>query len=412
MIWNDFKDKLVNIDPSKKCLEFLANRVLEVRYRGMHGAQHHRHSFEQVLVCAEEMYKLVGNGIMQIRDTDLKKRPWNTPGEKIYAKYVNNVNKKLGKCTQDSIRKNLFVDYHRMGLIKRYDNSGKLIKPFEVKHVKYVRLSELGLDFINSSDIFEQNMLYIKMINTLTNNLANDLLDILVGNSMLEIDVYDFMFFLSFNGYKIGSKTYFYDELIEYMIEFHNLPRAPKTAVVDLVKSYCQPSAFSGNKKNKKDFDNWKNEEQELFSLIGDTYFFECKDNKLYVKVGKDACYEDKTKLRRSQIEKDEYFKKHGVGKTKGYELHHIVPLCNAKNRYEFNTLDCWENMIYIDGYNHSKISQTNNKNIVLDFDSSNNIVLRDPASILPEIKCEFGRDVKYNTSLKKTMSAFNKRVI
>ncbi|GAA9062574.1 hypothetical protein BTM312_03950 [Helicobacter pylori] len=65
---------------------------------------------------------------LQIRTTDMSKRPSNIIGEEAYAKVVDNICKSempqdnLGKknqVTQDSLRKNLFVDMHRMGLIER-----------------------------------------------------------------------------------------------------------------------------------------------------------------------------------------------------------------------------------------------------------------------------------------------------
>ena len=42
-----------------------------------------------------------------------------------------------------------------------------------------------------------------------------------------------------------------------------------------------------------------------------------------------------------------------------GFELHHIVPLLYATNRNQFDVLDTWKNMIYIDGFTHNIITQT-----------------------------------------------------
>ncbi|GAA9666571.1 hypothetical protein HpVH11_08430 [Helicobacter pylori] len=62
--------------------------------------------------------------LLQILTTDMSKRPSNIIGEEVYAKVVDNICKSemlqdnLGKknqVTQDSLRKNLFVDMHRMG---------------------------------------------------------------------------------------------------------------------------------------------------------------------------------------------------------------------------------------------------------------------------------------------------------
>ena len=103
--------KLLTIDPSKKCLVFLHERILVDNYRGLQISQHNRYTYEQVVGMLEIFYDLVNDNKMNIRTTDLSKRPFNTPDEYIYAEYTNKVIKKYGKGTQDSIRKNLFVDF-------------------------------------------------------------------------------------------------------------------------------------------------------------------------------------------------------------------------------------------------------------------------------------------------------------
>ncbi|GAA9702145.1 hypothetical protein VN0009_04810 [Helicobacter pylori] len=69
----------------------------------------------------------------------MSKRPSNIIGEEVYAKVVDNICKSempqdnLGKknqVTQDSLRKNLFVDMHRMGLIERYNKNKEPTNPY------------------------------------------------------------------------------------------------------------------------------------------------------------------------------------------------------------------------------------------------------------------------------------------
>lgn len=53
-------------------------------------------------------------------------RPHNTEEEGIYAEFCNEAKNLVEIGTQDAMRKNLFVDLHRMGLIERYDKNKKL----------------------------------------------------------------------------------------------------------------------------------------------------------------------------------------------------------------------------------------------------------------------------------------------
>ena len=134
----------------------------------------------------------------------------------------------------------------------------------------------------------------------------------------------------------------------------------------------------------KLDYHNWKNESQQIFTLLDlMPYFSFDKDSgRLVFMVKKNSIIgseEDLLKLKRSILEKKDYFVKHSVKKMIGFELHHIVPLLWAKNVKEFYFLDMWDNMLYIDGLSHSKISQKGNIHVRLSFYENNNIVLMNP---------------------------------
>lgn len=407
---NLFK-QLTSIDPSKECLKFLAHRILSTNYRGVQLSQHNRYDVNVISTLLTEMYDIVGINKMRIRTTDLKKRPYNTPDEYIYAKYVNNLINKIGRCTQDSVRKNLFVDLNRMGLINRFDKNDDLIYPYEKKGVYSVCLSKKGLDFVKSvSDIFQRNLLYTKAIDELTNGLANEILDIVSINN--KISIYEFMFFISYIDLKCDFNGHVYtkSELVEYMLEFRKLSFHQRKAVIDAVDLYCNPKKFSGDKTNKRDFHNWKNESQQIFMLMNQTVFYEERNEELYIRIGDAALFEDESKLKRSLAQKQEYFKKHNITKKIGFELHHVIPLLSARNRIEFQTLDVWENMIYIDGYTHSKISHTNNKNTKLEF-VNDNIILKDTAMIIEDILCVNRINVLYDVSKQYIMKEYNESI-
>ena len=404
------KEELQSIDPSKECLKFLGERILSDNYRGVQLSQHNRYNVEFITTMLTEMYKLCGEGKMAIRTTDLKKRPFNNADEKTYAKYVNNLCIKLGRCTQDSVRKNFFVDLHRMGFISRYNEKGHPIDPYERSCIKYVSLDTLGLKLVqNANDIFQRNLIYTKGIDKLTNGLANELLDVVSINN--ELTMTEFQFFISYMDVELNGHLYTKPELVDYMLEFRKLSRFQKQAVSDKITQYCNPNTFAGNKTAKRDFHNWKNETQQIFMLMDQTILFEKINEALVVRLGENCLFDDDTKLKRSIKEKDLYFKEHGVSKEPGFELHHIIPLLTARDKNEFAVLDVWQNMVYIDGYTHSKITHTNNKNVGLEF-NNDDITLADPSGILKDIKCAKDKNVIYNSKNKTTMKNFNSNIL
>lgn len=402
------KEKLISIDPSKACLSFLGDRILSDNYRGMQLSQHNRYdnAFITLILC--EMYKLVGGLKIAIRTTDLSKRPENTDEELVYATLVNNIciASPKKKVTQDSLRKNFFVDLHRMGFIDRFNKEGEALDPFDRRPVKYVSLTKDGIAFVkNKNDIFEHNLLYTKKVDILTKGLPEEILDVVSINDKLTET--EFMFFLSFAGCTLNGHRYEKDELVDFIKEFRNMSYFQRRAVDDLVEQYCDPDTFPGTKINKRDYHNWKNETQQIFMLLDQTVYFEKRDETLFILLGENSLFEDTSKLRRSLKQKEEYFKNHKVGKKIGFELHHVIPLLTAKTKNEFATLDVWENMVYIDGYTHSKISHTNNKNTNLSF-NNDDIVLTDPAGIVDEIDCIKDTNVIYDTSNKTVMKEYN----
>ncbi|MBP5407548.1 MAG: restriction endonuclease subunit R [Bacilli bacterium] len=411
-----FKNNLMAIDPSKKCLEFLADRILDPGYRGMQISQHNRYDVDVIITLLEQMYLLIGKNRMTIRNTDLKKRPANTPDEYLYAEYTNKVNAILKRCTQDSIRKNLFVDLHRMGLIKRYDKNGFLTNPYEKTGIRYVSLTDTAVSLIeNKNNTFNKNLIYTKAIDILTHGLANDLLDIVMSNDKNSINIHEFMFFISYMGKTLNNHYFTRTDVMELMNEYRSMSKIQQQAVVDVVSNYCNPKSFSGDKTYKRDYGNWKNEAQQIFMLMNQTVLFETgtgkESNTLYIKVGNGALFADSTKLARSKKAKDDYFVNHNVDKKLGFELHHVIPLLIARSREEFDALDVWQNMVYIDGYTHGIISQTNNKNIEMEFDGDN-ICLKDIANIQKEIVCQKDINVEYSVLKKDTMLNYNKNTI
>lgn len=408
MTYEEFRQSLCLVDVSKECLSFLADRIESDDYRGIQCSQHNRYDLSVIETVLAELYRLVGREKMTMRTTDLSKRPVNLPEESVYAVYVDALSRKLGRCTQDSVRKNLLVDMHRMGLVERYKPDGTPIGPYETGKKKYVRISELGLDLLDESHtLLEKRLRYTRAIDTLTQGLADKLLKIAELDG--EISETEFQFFLSFYGKTLKGHCYTGEELVDYIREFRRLSRFQREYAVKLVKEYCDPKAFAGDKRQKRDYHNWLNETQQIFMLLGQTAYYKVSGNRLRIRVGRDALYETPEKLVRSTEEKKKYFKQHGIEKTKGFELHHMVPLCWARTALEFSLLDVWENLIYLDGYKHAVITQNGNNHVRLDFSGED---LRFTDFSGNTLCCAYGENVLYSPVHRETMRAYNRELL
>lgn len=405
-------DRLTSIDKSKRCLLFLAERILDPHYRGVQISQHNRYTINDVIIILEELYKIVGTNKLLIRNTDLSKRPSNTPEEYKYAEYTNNVSKRMARCTQDSLRKNHFVDLNRMGLIDRYDKNGDLVEPYEKKGIRFVSLTQQGVELIKNKDnTFKRNFYYTKAIDSLSNGLANELLDVTIMINDNKINIYEFMFFVSYTGKILNGHYYTKDEIVEFVREFRTMSRFQKDEVISVVQQYCNPKNFIGNKTDKRDFSNWKNEAQQIFMLMDQTVILErgvgIYSEELFIKIGEDSIFQDIEKLERSKRAKDEYFINHNIGKKIGFELHHIIPLKKARSRLEYASLDVWQNMVYIDGYTHGKITQQGSRHTILNF-IGKDMKLTDYTKHFAPILCKHVENVEYDPANQATMQNYN----
>lgn len=399
---------LSRFDPSRACLKFLEERIASDDYRGNQVSQHNRFNLNVTKEMLRQLNVLVGMNLMQIRDTDLSKRPENIEGEELYAEYVNRIaNGSVGRGTQDSVRKNLFVDFHRMGFIHRFNKDRVPISPYQQSPIKYVSLSRLGLNLALTTNVFEAHTLYTRGIDNITHGLIDDILNIVLELDRITEDEYTF--FASFLNCELNGKFYSSDAIVELVRDYRSLSRFTKDGIRNEVKRFCDPDLFTGSKINKRDFGNWVNETQQVFMLLSQTVFFELRDKVIYAKVGQNAMYEDNAKLQRSLSEKRKYFTFHNVQKKSGFELHHVIPLSWARNRNEFAVLDNHINLVYIDGYSHSMITQNSNNNVSLTF-QNNDAIFSDFSQ--NQVVCEYHRNIEYDPNKKTNLLQFNNQTL
>jgi len=399
---------ITDISPGNKALEFIASRLNDPHYRGAHSSQHNRYTMDQVVCILELLNKYApGKSLMPIRTTDLSKRPHNTSEEATYAKFCDEAKKLAGIGTQDAMRKNLFLDLHRMGFIERFDFKKEPVDPFNQKGIKkYAAITDQGLKLIGATNVIKKYLIYSKGIDILLGGQIDMLLGILRNSDygISSINIHEYMFILSAigTGYRFSITI---EEAVALVRESRNLSTIQRKALVSTLKAELKPNKYSGTKVDKRDYHNWHNEAVQVYNLLNQTVYFEVRGEQLVLKHDPSPVGDVVRRLARSLDEKYKYFTNHAVSKSSGFELHHIVPLAWSESIHHFKLLDKWENMIYIDAFHHAQISQNKNKNVVLDFIDTD-VRLSDYSKNVIDLVNK--KDVIYREEHQKIMKKYN----
>lgn len=403
-----------SIQPGNLALKYIDDRLGYDSYRGGVSSEHNRYDMNEIFCTLRLLNDYMPSGkVMRIRDTDLSKRPFNTLEEEAYAKFCDAVYKTVGKGSQDSIRKNIFVDMHRMGFINRYDADFGALDPYERGSVKYVGISQLGYEFVNSSDILDRAFIFTGAINRLLNNYVDILMSILSNVEQARVSEPEFMFFVT----AVDAGTEFsigVNKCLELIREYRSLSTVQRKSVIETLKSALVPSRFSGDKKNKRDWHNWKNKSDQVFYLLKQSPYFEVVESNSEIAFISLSTQKRKTRAgeiievgKRSLAAKHDYFNKHGIkDKQYGYELHHVVPLSWAKSLEQYKLFDNWKNMVYIDAYTHELITRNRNRNVYMSPCGDTDLILSDRSGC--DQKLLYQHTILYKLDMRSIMLSYN----
>ena len=417
------KLNLRNFSPGNESLEYLETRILDVNYRGEISSQHNRWTFDDLVYVLEALSKHTGtDGLLKIRTTDKSKRPENRVEEFDFAAFCDEVVTSLGKGSQDAMRKNWFVDWHRAGWIERFNQNKLSIGPYDRSQIAYVRISEDGHKLISQkSSMTDKFFMFSKGIDKMYNGTINVLLDLFRNYEVKYIDLHEFTFFVTGIGI---SETFSIsrERCVELLSAWRRLTPLERRNLDDFLSNKLVPNEALSSKTEQRDYHNWINKTQQTFHLLKQTIYFEKVSHikfshfdRLYYlgasdSAGTEFSARDATRLNRSLQQKHDYFKKHSVTKSRGFELHHIVALTWAESQHEFKTLDDWRNMIYIDGFTHARITQNRNLNVKLDVVSPVEVSLSDHAG--DKVQVRYPDNALYAKKHLPTMADYNAKLL
>lgn len=305
-----------------------------------------------------------------------------------------------------------------MGLINRYDKNGNLMAVTQRKCCQYVALSDRGKILASKSESRKNKYIaFSKGLDMLSHNLALNLFN-LSKNIDGKITRMEYTYFVSFLGLSIvrkqGNRTkniIVSEQLIVDCINEYRKLKDIHSEIDRIVKNYCVPSNFSGNKKQKRDFENWINETEQLFKLLSTTIYFKClnKYHTLKLRVDGRMNIDNMQGLFRSSQEKENYFINHNIEKDDQSTLHHIVPLDLWEDLDDFKLLDDWRNMIFIKTNEHTSIHKMPIKYCKL---SINDEMLFLESNNTEKLMFTNGQEVSFSPSCKEIMLTYNSELL
>lgn len=403
MNFDEFKNQLIAIQPGNIFLEYIADRINDDNYRGLHISQHNRYDLNRLIGILSGIYCIIQDKKFRIPLGDDNGE--NDANCYDYYEIVKEVKTISGIGTINSLKKNFFVDFQRMGLLERFDVHNNIIQPLKKGHVYSAKLTERAINLIETDSIQERYRIFTDALEDLFTNAISNIANLLYYSNYKNdfIGILEFMFIITDDRPGINQNK------IKLIDSFRSLNNNQKEKAVNLIKEYCNPINFIGDKTNKRDFENWKNESQQIFTLLKNTVYFDITQNSLKLNTGMYGIFNDSQIKMRSLGVKQEYFKEHDVAKQSNFELHHIVPFSKARNKIEFKMIDNWRNLIYLEHNKHSQITKKRDKNIILvanetqadfiDIDNNN-------------ISAKNGIETVYNKKLAKKITTYNNKIL
>lgn len=366
--------ELESISESNTFIRYITDRVISSDYRGIQCSQHNRLTFNYFSNLVSIIYSVASNKIFEIHigDDNGEKQPQAF----IYYEIVDKIKRRIGKGTINSIKKNTFPDIARMGFLNRYDKNGvKIIEGSTRASVCSVGLSDLGVKFAKAS-AFEKIKLFTDGVDILTKNTASELVELLYLNDygIDRINILEFMYILSDDRKGITE-----NDKLRLLLDYRRLSLNERNKVDECLKLFCNPNNRKDfkNKTLLRDYNNWKNESQQIYGLLANSTYFKVEGDYLILNTGNNGLFD--TRTNRGAKVKTEYFNQHNVSKTNGYELHHIIPFSKAQNKSDVIFIDDFKNLIYLNDKKHEEFTISGSKNVIIkSVQNSPNILFMD----------------------------------
>lgn len=412
-------DNILVINPNNLAIKFIYWRMLQNNYRGLHLLQHNRWTFEKFrAIIIAIFHSQDNNGYVRIPRGDEGKFHLGDYSQylelikKFQEEYKKSTNKEEG--TANTIKKNLFPDLARMGVIDRYkinnNQERTILKPYVKDSVDLIKFK----DYLNLNEkTLNDNHFLRQIYNNFSKNIYNDLpllLFELISDENLKgkIDEYEFLFFITWYDnfyleYKIDK-----DQIKELILSWRNLSLSARNTVINFIRNWADREKWINFKKDqKRDFYNWKNQTQEIMQHIKDSEIFSLNINATQFEIFFKK-QDEQIKRYRSETPKLEYLEKHNMKKIKGFEFDHIVPFSWSTTFEQALKICSWKNLIYIDAKNHAIKTQSNNIYVYLNSRKEINYLYLESENKKDFLFLKLNKDVYFNMNLFQELKEYN----
>ena len=352
---NKLLQDILDIEKDNKFLKYIVCRVQREDYRGVHVSQHNRYDIDKLENILRTIYKVVGENSFSVPSGDIGNN------EKKKLKVMQKEHPKFSEIYErlksseildgpNPLKKNFFVDFSRAGFLEKFDKTGNKLDPFRRTHTKTIRLSAEGVRFLKAGSPYTKHKILTEGIERLLRDSLIELSTVIYSSDYKKSHFSFEEYTLIFSDHKLSC-----DEKIEVLDAWRSLTKNKRDKALKLIKEYCDPKRFSGNKTDKKDYHNWRNETQQLMRLFKMTVCFQVHDNQFSLNIAKDFGMYHRSRTERPKIR---YFKEHKIEKQKNYHLHHIVPFRRIKNLKDHKLIDNFRNLIYLHKDKHEEIQE------------------------------------------------------
>ena len=397
--------KILDIKPDNIFLKYIVKRVTRRDYRGTHKSQHNRYTIDDLENILSAIRDVVGTKRFLIPPGDMTNEPRvrkqvknNYPD---YVAIVDRVYERIKRGTMNSLKKNFFVDFSRMGFIERYDHKDNLLKDQPKKgQIKTVSISQQGVDLLEAKDLYKKHKIFTDGVERLLGDTLIDLVSAIDLSDYREEKFHFQEYALIFSDDILDGS-----DKIKIFRSWRFLNRSEREKALSLIKTYCTPERFAGNKSSKRDYHNWMNETQQLMQLFKATVYFQVFGNQFSLNTGKEfGIFAN----RRNRSVKDDYFREHKVEKREDYELHHIIPLSYAVGQMEYKLIDDYKNLVYVHKNKHREI-----KRVHIRFRPNDPKVhfvnISDESDV---VTAKNKKDAEFYSPLLSKMARYNKKIL
>lgn len=318
------------------------------------------------------MHGAVGGGEFPVPPGDDK--GVRLPEFAVFYELVEKIAATLGQGTVNSVKKNHFPDFARMGFLERLGKDGSVLPPKDRRPVLAARLTDSAARLALADNPREKYRLYLDAVERLIGpRILDELFAILHDDDFETVSVHEFMLILSDSNISRAEKA----ALLKSHRQLGALKRIALRA--DIQAECARLSAAAENKSGKRDYGNWHNQALEIFNLLNQTVYFKTFKKTVLMLGFSDEALE--FLAARSGTVKAHALRWHQIEEREGYDLHHIVPLENAFSRKTLGRVDDHRNLLCLRKSVHQKIPNRNNLFVQLDAPKPGEIFLVNPLS-------------------------------